>query len=43
MTGASSYELRNANARVSHRGLTATAIKFKRKAIYMSRWRLTVF
>jgi len=43
MTGASSYGLRNANARVSHRGLGATAIKSKRKAIYMSRWRLKFF
>jgi len=43
ITGASSYGLRNANARVSHRGLAATAIKSKRKAIYTSRWRLKVF
>jgi hypothetical protein len=46
MTGASSYGLRNANARVSHRGLGATAIKSKRKtskSIYMSVWCLTVF
>jgi hypothetical protein len=46
VTGASSYGLRNANARVSHRGLGATAIKSKRKtskSIYMSRWRLKFF
>jgi hypothetical protein len=42
VTGALSYAMRNANARVSHLGLGVT-IKSKRKTIYMSRWRLKVF